>query len=181
MTGLSPLRIWTLALSLPLASEATRPMVVSVGCQGEACGIDRNWVSDKSQSLFVTPGGARRVGTVRRGMKAQILAQRILTLRVGHGLVTQALTLHALEKTGAVVELHRGSRLRTLYYDSEGVVIAIAPSGQRIGIDQDDFRQISRFFAEDWWRVRLADGRVGWIKAGDSSCLGDVRLLPRNC
>jgi hypothetical protein len=137
--------------------------VVTPGCQGEGCFHKGKWVAERDMPLFARPGSTKQVGWVRKGMRVTALGGVIRTTRVGTGMTLEAARHLPADGSGtSLVPLPKGARIRTLYYEGEGIVIAIAPGDRRIGIEQGSFRELQHYRATDWVRLRLPGGRTGW-------------------
>lgn len=171
---------------LSTASGAVQPLPVPLstpGCQGEGCYDTGEWVAEADLPLFAAPGSAKPIGTIARGTKVTAIEGRILTTRRGTGMtIGTAMHLPADPRGQSLVRVRGGTRIRTLYDEGEGIVIAMLPDGRRIGIARGDFREIKPFTATDWVRLRLPDGCTGWSNRRDAFlCSSHMDDEPGQC
>jgi hypothetical protein len=171
---------------LSVASGTAHPTPAPLstpGCQGEGCYDTGEWVAEADLPLFAAPGAAKPVGTITRGTKVTALEGRILTTRRGIGVtIGTAMHLPADPPGRSLIRVPAGTRIRTLYDEGEGIVIAMLPDGRRIGIARDDFREITPFAATDWVRLRLPGGRTGWSSRRDAFlCSSHMDDEPGQC
>jgi hypothetical protein len=137
--------------------------IVSPGCQGEACWDRGLWIVTAPLALYARPFAPRPIATLRTGARLTALGGQVWTTRLGSAVLTRPLV--NTDRDGKVTaRLAKGTVVRILYSEGEGYFAAIAPDGTRVTAFMDEFRELRRFRATDWVRVRLADGRTGWIR-----------------
>jgi len=165
------------------AEQSPRVPLSTPGCQGEGCYDTGDWVAEADLPLFAAPGGATPIGTIARGTRVTALGGLILTIRPGSGVtIGTAMHLPADPNGKSLIRVPAGTRIRTLYDEGEGIVIAVIPDGRRIGIGRNDFRQVTPFVATDWVRLRLPDGRTGWSNRRDAFlCSSHMDDEPGQC
>jgi hypothetical protein len=153
------------------------------GCQGEGCRDSGEWVANADLPLFADVHGGQPMGRIARGTRVTALRGLVVTTRVGIGVtLSSAAHLPGDASRQSLVPLPAGTRIRTLYYEGEGIVIAIAPSGERIGIEQSAFRVVTDFVATDWVRLRLPDGRTAWPNRREQfRCSSHIDDTPGEC
>jgi hypothetical protein len=147
----------------PADARPLRAPVVSPGCQGEGCFDRGNWLVTGALPLYARPFAPKLLATLPKGTRLTALGGQIWTTRIGAAILQKEVINY--DRDGKVViRLRKGSRVRLLYDEGEGVVAARAADGRKIEIGDGEFRMLVSFRATDWVRVRLADGRRGWIR-----------------
>jgi hypothetical protein len=155
----------TLALAALAVASPAPPLklpVVTPGCQGEACWTKGVWIVKAPLPLYAKPGAPKPVATLRKGLRITALDGIIRTTRIGTAVLVQ--DIDYVEPGGERVRLMKGASVRVLYDEGEGYFGGLAPDGRPIQLEYEQFRTLTEFRADDWVRVRLPSGRIGWIR-----------------
>jgi hypothetical protein len=163
-----------MAVFLALAAIAAtggsvpRPPVIRDGCQGELCSDMGTWIVSAPVELYAKPNSSRQIAILRKGTYLKALGGIVVTTRVGTGVLTQPYEDH--DSYGRLtVQVGKGTRIYILSGIAEGVVVARTLDGRELTVDDSEYEATSECIAHDWVRVRLPNGRIGWVEHDDDA------------
>jgi hypothetical protein len=157
-----------LALAAIAASGggAPRPPIIREGCQGEWCSDVGTWIVNALVEIYAKPNSSSPIATLPKGTRLKALGGIVITTRVGTGVLTRPYEDH--DSNGRLtVQVEKGASIYILSYLGEGVVEARTLDGRELTVGNGEYEATSKWIAHDWVRVRLPNGRIGWVEHDD--------------
>jgi hypothetical protein len=145
---------------------APQPPIIRDGCQGEWCSDMGTWIVNGPVEFYPRPNSSRPIAMLRKGTRLKALGGIVITTRVGTGVLTQPYEDH--DSNGRLtVQIDKGARIYILSDIGEGIVVAQTLDGRELTVGHDEYEATSAWIAHDWVRVRLPNGRIGWVEHDD--------------
>jgi hypothetical protein len=150
-----------LALALAAAHAPVDRSIDTPGCQGEACWTTGVWFVKAPLPLYATVPG-KPIAILRKGTRLEAYAGIVRTTRVGQAVLIKDVANYLDGKVD--VSAPKGTHVRIIYDAGEGYYAALMPDDTKLIVAADDIDRKPIFKAEDWIRVQLPSGRLGFIR-----------------